>query len=222
MADNQQVLDYFNDTGATSITSHTPDVGGTWVAHPSYGAVGEISSTADSYVRSSAAFNVAMSPTVPTSADQYCNFNVQLNSVTYNQQVGVILRLNATVDTGYFCWFRPGGTGYDVQLYRKVSGSFGSAIAQYEIVTLATGPHSARFSCVDEAGDVRLIMTVDSVEVINFLDTDATRITGTGRYALVTQSAESNGELSDVDFGYITADAAPGPVSSLMMAGMGF
>lgn len=83
--------DTFTGTDGTALESHTPTVGGAWVAHPDFTAATQIQSNkADAFADSSIYYNAG----TPASADYSVAVDIAMGNTTVNGNYGVGARIN--------------------------------------------------------------------------------------------------------------------------------
>jgi hypothetical protein len=93
-------LDTFTDTNGTLLTSHTPDSGGSWAYHASYGTSSAVISAANRVRNNGSVTTLAYHSQAPSSAD----YDVEIDVVPFaytTQSLGVCGRIDTASDTFY-------------------------------------------------------------------------------------------------------------------------
>lgn len=156
------VSDTFTDTSGTVLSSHTPDVGGSWVRHPSYSSATMVISNANRCRKDGSSAGACYYQNIDPGSDDYTvQLTVRIVS-TAASALGPAARVSASANTMYLCRYLMDSAIW--QLYKFVSGT----------ATLL-GSWSETLSSGDERV-VRLVVASGSQSVV--ID-GVTRITAT-------------------------------------------
>lgn len=116
------IYDTFTDTSGTYLESHTPDIGGAWVRHPSYTSAKLQISNANRCRKDAVAAQTAYYNASDPGADDYTVSAVyRYLGTTISAMPAVCARMNDSVVTMYMVRYYPDSTVW--QLYKLVSGT---------------------------------------------------------------------------------------------------
>ena len=209
------LTDTFTDTAGTALTSHTADAGGSWTmvsgTSPVITAAGRVRNGV-----AGASSLLAYHSAVPPSADYEVSVDVVQISVTTSQIAGLITRYDSGSDSCYMARYIHNGT--QIQLYRRVSGTFTLITSSTYSATINV---PFRISCLLSGNDITV--KVDGSTVITY--TDGTPVSGAGRAGIAlasnaTPSDSAGLHLDNFDNGF-TSSGVIGPlVGGRLIGGM--
>ena len=201
------LADNFTGTNGTALSSHNADTGGAgWTKHPASGDNAAIQSNQASATGAEADYYHTATP-------GSANYFVQADLVcqtTPTSYAGVMLR----TDTAATTWY---GAGYDQgnarwELFRGSAGSFttlGTSAA-----TFSSGTRTIKLTVSGTGATVSLELFVGGVSTITASDTNASRITATGKAGLYTACNVSANNGYSVDT--LSADDGTGAAATTL------
>jgi hypothetical protein len=182
------LVDLLNEASDTTLASHTPDTGGTWVRHSGSGsATATVNATDDNILGSSGTASAYYyNDAAPASADYSVSANCNKQILNTAGPAGVMGRFDPSALTGYM--FRLGHP--NIELYRVVGGTFtllltGATIAQYQNYLLELS-----FDGSD------IYAKVDGVHLSGSPYTDASPVTAAGYAGVVVRVS---GRVADIE-----------------------
>lgn len=115
--------DTFTEAQDTLLQDHTPEKGGAWSKHPSFGTNATVEAAGGRIVGSSlTAASVYVNGADPGSADHYVEAPFRLAAIDANNIPGLLVRVSLEAFTCYQCFISP-TSGNELQLQRTSSGS---------------------------------------------------------------------------------------------------
>lgn len=157
-----------------------------WPRHPVYvGGTAQITNTAvNGRVRATSSGYSIYTRDDITFANADYSIKVDLTNLSFSR-TGVVLRFNQTADTGYIIWVNDGDAYID--LNKNVNGS-GSLLVKSNIANVTPVGQTKTMEVIGrtvDANTVNITVKINDVEVINYNDTAANRITAANRAGLV-------------------------------------
>ena len=189
--------DTFTEASNTELSLHTPDTGSGWTKNTVWGSTDATVVASVDTVRTASDSQWAMYyfDDAPGSADQKASADVVVGLTSETYQAGVCCRHETAAKTGYIAWIRPNQTN-EVQLYRYDAGT-ANLLTSYSIPGFTTATYNLELDVTDEAGDVRLKVNIDAVEVISYLDNSANKITAANRVGIITRADAGHLDLDN-------------------------
>lgn len=184
--------DLFTGTNGTAISAHTPDVGGSWVAHP---ASGDTLVIASNRARSSGGEGDYYNNGTPGSADY--DVSADLFVASNSNYAGVTGRASTTVVTWYGAGYDNGNTRWE--FFKGVAGSFTTLDTSTATLT-ASNTYNVKLSMLGTT--IKLI--VDGVTLKTATDS---AIAAAGKSGCYSQSGAGSGYHID---NFLAADAGGG------------
>lgn len=186
------IQDSFTEASDTALASHTPEVGGSWAAHPSSAATATVVASEDRVQGSSTSVTaVYLNSTAPASR----NYEVQIVAriaTAASARCGVVARYSSAADTGYRVYYS--GTQWELARY---NAGVSTVLGAYNGSEALNTDYAVRLVLYED----RLAVYVAGTLVIDVIDIDP--ILSVGQAGL---SVRLNGRVDD--FYAITLDPA--------------